>query len=72
MRSIALLALAALSLAAESPPSPFTIDEILGLPQPENLVASPTGSAVAWTFNERGVRNLYAASGPEFRVRRLT
>src|SRR2546425_12088009 len=51
---------------------PFTVDQILGFPSPENLVASPVGSTIAWTFNERGVRNIYIANGPTFEARRIT
>ncbi len=50
----------------------FTVDEILSLPTPDNLVASPSGSTFAWTFDERGVRNIYVAEGPDFAPRRLT
>src|SRR5262249_2101196 len=50
----------------------FTVDQILSLPTPDNLVASPAGSRIAWTFNERGVRNIYVADGPDFQPRRLT
>jgi dipeptidyl aminopeptidase/acylaminoacyl peptidase len=58
---------------AQSPaPAPFTVEQILSLPTPDNLVASPTGSTIAWTFNERGVRNVYAADGPAFAPRKLT
>ena len=38
----------------------------------ENLVASPVGSTIAWTFNERGVRNITCAEAPGFEPRRLT
>ena len=54
-----------------SPPA-FTVDQILGFPSPENLVASPVGSTIAWTFNERGVRNIYVADAPGFEPRRIT
>jgi dipeptidyl aminopeptidase/acylaminoacyl peptidase len=50
----------------------FTVDDILSLPQPDNLVASPTGSSIAWTFDERGARNIYVADGPDFKARRVT
>lgn len=53
-------------------PQSFTLDQILSFPFPEHLIASPAGSAFAWTFNERGVRNVYLAEGPEFKPRRLT
>lgn len=58
--------------AQRAAPQTFTVDQILGYPSPENLVASPVGSTIAWTFNERGVRNIYAASGPDFRAVRVT
>jgi dipeptidyl aminopeptidase/acylaminoacyl peptidase len=50
----------------------FTVDQILSLPAPDNLIASPVGSRIAWTFNERGARNIYMADGPDFQPRRLT
>ncbi len=56
--------------AQNSPP--FTVEQVLGLPTPDNLIAAPTGSTIAWTFNERGVRNVYAADGPAFVARKLT
>jgi dipeptidyl aminopeptidase/acylaminoacyl peptidase len=59
--------------AQQRPVSPsFSVDQILGFPSPDNLVASPSGSAIAWTFNERGVRNVYAADAPSFEARRVT
>src|SRR5215831_66125 len=58
---------------AQSPaPLPFTIEQVLSLPTPDNLIASPVGSTIAWTFNERGVRNIYVADGPDFAARRIT
>ena len=68
---LACLFSAAFPLIAQRQPG-FTVDQILSLPQPDNLVASPVGSTIAWTFNERGVRNMYVASGPDFKPRRLT
>src|SRR5258708_2974501 len=59
--------------AAQQPaPRGFSVEQILGFPSPENLVASPVGSTIAWTFNERGVRNIYVASAPGFEARRVT
>jgi len=63
--------------AAQSlPPTPakggFSVGDILGFPSPDNLVASPVGSTIGWTLNERGVRNIYAADGPAFEPRPVT
>ena len=62
--------LAAASLQQTSRPGAFTVEQILGFPSPENLVASPVGSTIAWTFNERGVRNIYVAEARSFEPRR--
>jgi len=51
---------------------PYTVEQVLGFPSPENLVASPVGSTIAWTFNERGVRNVYVAEGPAYEARKIT
>jgi dipeptidyl aminopeptidase/acylaminoacyl peptidase len=50
----------------------FTLDQVLSFPFADNLVASPAGSRIAWTFNERGARNIFAADGPAFQPRRIT
>ena len=75
-RALVLALLLSVPLAAASlqqtATRPFTVEQILGFPSPENLVASAMGSTIAWTFNERGVRNIYIAEGPAFAPRRLT
>ncbi|MFI5179009.1 MAG: prolyl oligopeptidase family serine peptidase, partial [Vicinamibacterales bacterium] len=50
----------------------FSLEQALSFPFPDNLVAAPAGSTIAWTFNERGARNVYVAEGPAFAARRLT
>src|SRR5437870_2538081 len=77
MRSVlSILALSILltfsSRAAQAPSASFTVDQILSFPSPENLVASPVGSTIAWTLNERGVRNIFVAEGPAFTASRIT
>lgn len=74
-----ILALLFVSLSLKSQPhaqkpaeASFSVDQILSLPTPDNLIASPVGSTVAWTFNQRGIRNIYVADGPQFKARRLT
>src|SRR5437868_14288297 len=71
--SVLLLSLVMMAGAtAAQSPSSFTVEQILGFPSPDNLIASPAGSTIAWTFNERGVRNIYIATGPSFEARRVT
>ena len=50
----------------------FTLEQVLSFPFADNLIASPAGAQIAWTFNERGARNLYVADSPAFQPRRIT
>src|SRR5437764_9784253 len=70
--ALALGCSAVLAPLAQTPAPAFTVEQVLSLPTPDNLIASPVGSSIAWTFNERGVRNIYVADGPAFTARRLT
>jgi dipeptidyl aminopeptidase/acylaminoacyl peptidase len=64
---------AATGLYARAQRSPdFTLDQVLNYPFPENLVSASAGSRVAWTFNERGARNIFVADAPDFAPRKLT
>jgi dipeptidyl aminopeptidase/acylaminoacyl peptidase len=67
-----LLAAALTTAVGAQAPGPFTLEQVLSFPFPANLVASPAGSTIAWTFNERGARNIYVASGPDFAPRKIT
>lgn len=49
-----------------------TIDNLMCTPFPTNLVSSPDGKRIAWIFNDRGVRNVFGAEGPDFVTRKLT
>src|SRR5450755_4042000 len=47
----------------------FTMDAILAAPFVDNLTASSDGNAIAWTADERGLRNIYFnASGSTRRI----
>ena len=56
----------------QAAPAAFTLDQLMGYPFPENLIAAPAGGRIAWTFNERGVRNVYVADAPGFTPRKVT
>lgn len=72
-RSIALLLCAMLATASVSAAeSSFTLPEIMSYPFPGELAAADDGPAFAWVLNERGVRNVWIATGPEFRARQVT
>jgi dipeptidyl aminopeptidase/acylaminoacyl peptidase len=69
-----LVSLSALLAAAPRQPAArsFTLDQVMGYPFPDNLTAAPAGNRVAWTFNQRGVRNIFVADGPDFTPRQVT
>jgi dipeptidyl aminopeptidase/acylaminoacyl peptidase len=50
----------------------FTLEQILSAPFPDDLVASKTGNRIAWTLDEQGKRNVWAAEAPDFKARRIT
>jgi len=65
-----LLVFGALAMAAE--PTSFTLEQVLSVPFPTELVASPTGNRVAWLMNDQGRRNIWVAESPRFKARQLT
>jgi Tol biopolymer transport system component len=42
-------------------PAAFTINEVMQAPYPSDLVAAPSGGAVAWVFDTKGCRNILVA-----------
>jgi dipeptidyl aminopeptidase/acylaminoacyl peptidase len=50
----------------------FTSEDVFGYPFPNELTAASKADRIAWAFNERGLRNIWAAEGPDFRARQLT
>jgi dipeptidyl aminopeptidase/acylaminoacyl peptidase len=49
-----------------------TIENLLSVPFPTDLKSSADGKHIAWVFNDKGVRNLFAADAPDFKTRMLT
>jgi dipeptidyl aminopeptidase/acylaminoacyl peptidase len=49
-----------------------TIEQFLSAPFPSEMRAAPGGGRVVWLLNERGARNLWVASAPDYKGRRLT
>jgi dipeptidyl aminopeptidase/acylaminoacyl peptidase len=70
--SVAVLAGAAGRAIAQTTAGGFSIEQITSYPYPSELTVAPTGARFAWVFDERGVRNIYAAEGPDFQPRKLT
>jgi dipeptidyl aminopeptidase/acylaminoacyl peptidase len=57
---------------AASAAQSFTMEQLKRYPFPSDLTTAPTGSRIAWVFNERGARNIWVADEPDFKARRLT
>ena len=53
-------------------PSPFSLEQMLSYPYIEELVTSPTQPRLAWVTVRAGVRNVWAASGPDYAAHQLT
>jgi dipeptidyl aminopeptidase/acylaminoacyl peptidase len=61
----ALFCIATVTAPAQQTSAPFTLTQVLDYPYPSELVAAPSGAAIAWVLNERGVRNIWSASAFE-------
>ena len=72
LAAFALLPALAASAVAQSAGNSFSLEQVLSYPFPQELVAAPSGARIAWVFNERGVRNIYAADGPSWTAKQLT
>jgi len=64
--------LATLLLATTAAAAGFTLEQVLSAPFPSELTAAPGGAKLAWLLNERGARNIWIASAPEYKGVRLT
>jgi hypothetical protein len=45
--------------AAGAHPAAFTLNDVMLAPFPYDMVAAPTGAAVAWVFDAKGCRNIW-------------
>ena len=50
----------------------FTFDAIKSHPFPTELIRSNKSNKIAWAMDEKGIRNIYVAEGPNFEPRKLT
>jgi dipeptidyl aminopeptidase/acylaminoacyl peptidase len=63
---------ATILLVAAAGAKTFTLEQVLSAPFPSELIAAPGGGKVAWLLNERGARNIWIASAPDYKGFRLT
>ncbi len=50
----------------------YTLEQVLSIPFPSELIASSQGDKVAWVFDDQGKRNVWIAEAPAFKGRSLT
>ncbi len=50
----------------------YTFEAIKSAPFPTELVSARIGNKIAWAMDEKGLRNIYVAEGPDFKARKLT
>ncbi len=50
----------------------FTLEQVMSAPFPSELVAAGSGDRVAWVQDDRGMRNIWTAEGPEYEGRPVT
>jgi len=50
----------------------YSLEAIKSAPFPSELVSARVGSKIAWAMDEKGLRNIYVAEGPDFKPRKLT
>lgn len=75
LRRVSVAALFAVSLilpAGAQQPGAFTMAQVKSYPFPNELAASATGARIAWAMNEQGLRNIWAAEGPDWAARKVT
>lgn len=58
--------------SAAAQEGPFTLEQVMSAPFPSDLSAAPSGGAMAWVQNDRGVRNVWVAAPPGYESRQLT
>ncbi|MEO5588275.1 MAG: prolyl oligopeptidase family serine peptidase [Gemmatimonadaceae bacterium] len=69
--AVAALVVATPTLRAQQSGS-FTLEQVRSYPFPNELAVAPSGSRIAWTFNESGRRNVWVAEAPDWKARELT
>jgi dipeptidyl aminopeptidase/acylaminoacyl peptidase len=59
--SMAVLGMSATVAGAQTHTAPFALDDVMQAPFAWNMLAAPTGTAVAWVFNAKGCSNIWVA-----------
>ncbi|MBK5294553.1 MAG: PD40 domain-containing protein, partial [Acidobacteriia bacterium] len=49
-----------------------SLEQLLSAPFPSEMTAAPAGGHIAWVQNEKGVRNIFTASPPDYSAKVVT
>jgi len=55
---MAVLGMTATLAGAQTHPATFTLNDVMQAPFASDMLAAPTGTAVAWVFNAKGCSNI--------------
>lgn len=69
---LALALVAVLTRPSPAQQPSFTLERVMSAPFPEELLAAPSGGAVAWVFNTAGARNIWVAAPPDYQGKPVT
>ena len=50
----------------------FSVEQVMSSPFPSNLTVAARAPRVAWTFDAKGIRNVWVADAPGFAARQVT
>ena len=71
-----LLLWSSLICSAQTPPHPFSLEQVLSSPFPTSLVAAGPANdhagRIAWVFSAKGEHNVWIADAPNFEARQVT
>jgi len=67
---LAILALLFSSFASSA--QSFSMADVTNYPFPRDMTSAAAGSKIAYSVEDQGRRNIYVASGPDFKLRKLT
>jgi dipeptidyl aminopeptidase/acylaminoacyl peptidase len=69
---IAVLGMTATLAGAQTRPVAFSLNDVMQAPFAWDMVAAPTGAAVAWVFNVKGCSNVWVADRHGAKARQIT
>jgi dipeptidyl aminopeptidase/acylaminoacyl peptidase len=69
---MAVLGMTAALAGAQTHPATYTLNDVMQAPFASDMLAAPTGAAVAWVFNAKGCSNIWVADPHGAKARQIT